>query len=152
MLHTDKSTLLPKLLAILVTVSGVVLLSWQVHQLYLQMTQLAIAAPAPPTRQPAGTPPQLLQRLFGRPDDVRAADLRGVVLLGCIVAASPAQSQALVRIEGQGALTVVPGDEFLPGVTVREVAHDHLLFTRNGSSGRLDFAAHDSSAAQGELR
>ena len=31
------------------------------------------------------------------------------------------------------------GDEFLPGVVLQLIANDHVLFTRNGVEGRLDF-------------
>lgn len=137
MLQTDTSTLLPRLLTILVTLSGVALLCWQARQLYLQMTRLPVASAAETTRPPAD--PQRLQRLFGAAGNNTEARLPGVTLLGCIVAANPAQSQALLHIDGMGTLTVVSGDEFLPDTRVERIGSDHLMFSRGGASGRLEF-------------
>ncbi|WP_313318284.1 type II secretion system protein N [Stenotrophomonas sp.] len=140
MLQADTSNLLPRLLTIIVTLSGVALLGWQSRQLYLQMTRLPAAthrAPAPR----GDTDPALLERLFGVAAGNATARLQGVTLLGCIVAANPAQSQALLRIEGLGAVTVSIGDEFLPGTRATQITHDHVVFQRAGSSGRLEFDA-----------
>lgn len=134
--HTSK--LLPKIVAILITLSAVAALSWQARQLYLQMSRPPVSARTAQASVPQLSP-QRLQRLFGNPAVAGAATLQGVQLQGCIVAADPALSQALVNIEGQGALNLLVGDEFLPGVVLRQIAHDHVLFTRNGVNGRLDF-------------
>ena len=148
MFQSDISKLLPRVVAILITLSGAAALSWQARQIYLQMRQLPASADVAPPRAPAMSS-QMLQRLFGSATaTASAADLQGTQLQGCIVAADPQQSQALIRIEGQGAVNVFPGEEFLPGVVLQQVAHDHVLFSRNGSTGRLDFpSAHGSTAA-----
>lgn len=138
MFQSDTSNLLPKIVAILVTLSAVAALSWQARQLYLQMSRAPVSAGTAQASAPQLSP-QLLQRLFGNPAVAGAANLQGVQLQGCIVAADPAQSQALINIEGQGALNLLVGDEFLPGVVLLRIAHDHVLFTRNGVNGRLDF-------------
>lgn len=138
MFQSDTSKLLPKIVAIVITLSAAAALCWQARQLYLQMSRPQVTASAAPASVPQLSP-QLLQRLFGNPAATGAANLPGVQLQGCIVAADPSQSQALINIEGQGAFNALVGDEFLPGVVLQLIAHDHVLFTRNGVEGRLDF-------------
>ncbi len=147
MFQFDTSNLLPRTITILVTLCGVAALSWQARQLYLQMSQLPASASAAPVRMPSLSP-QMLQRLFGSAPVASAADLQGAQLQGCIVAADPRQSQALIHIEGQGAVNVYAGEEFLPGVVLQQVAHDHVLFSRNGGSGRLDFPSAPSGTGE----
>lgn len=145
MFQFDTSNLLPKIVAILITLCGVAVLSWQARRLYLQMRELPVRVDEAPPRLPSLSP-QLLQRLFGDASAVPAADLQSVQLQGCIVAADPRQSQALLQIEGQGTVNVFSGEEFLPGVVLQQVARDHVLFSRNGHSGRLDFPSPQSAA------
>lgn len=147
MFQSDTSNLLSRLLTILVTLSGVALLGWQTWQLNLQMTRMPAvirSAPAPRT----GTDPALLKRLFGVASGTSTVRLQGVTLLGCIVAANPARSQALLEIEGIGAVTVFTGDEFLPGTRAAQIAHDHVVFSRAGGSGKLEFDARNKAVAQ----
>ena len=144
MFQPDTSNLLPKIAAILITLCGAAALSWQARQLYLQMSQPQARGDEIPPRLPSLSP-QLLQRLFGNTVST-TADLHAVQLQGCIVAADPRQSQALIQIEGQGAVNVFAGEEFLPGVVLQQVAHDHVLFSRNGGSGRLDFPTTQSAS------
>lgn len=138
MFQSDTTKLLPKIVAIAITLAAAAALAWQARQLYLQMSRPSVSASTTPVSAPQLSP-QLLQRLFGTPAATGAANLQGVQLQGCIVAADPRQSQALINIEGQGALNLLVGDEFLPGVVLRQITHDHVLFTRNGVNGRLDF-------------
>lgn len=138
MFQSDTTKLLPKIVAIAITLAAAAALAWQARQLYLQMSRPPVSASTAPVSAPQLSP-QLLQRLFGTPAATGVANLQGVQLQGCIVAADPRQSQALINIEGQGAVTLLVGDEFLPGVVLRLIAHDHVLFTRNGVNGRLDF-------------
>ena len=140
MFQSDISKLLPRIVTIIITLSGVAALSWQARQLYLQLTQLPTNTSQARPQLPSMSP-RLLQRVFGSTGTVAAIYLHGAQLQGCIVAADPRQSQALIQIDGQGAVNVFAGEEFLPGVMLQQVAHDHVLFSRNGSSGRLDFPA-----------
>lgn len=138
MFQSDISKLLPRIVTILITLSGIAALSWQARLLYLQMSQLPTSTSEAQPQLPSMSP-QLVQRLFGSAGAAAGVDLHGVQLQGCIVAANPRQSQALIQIPGQGAVNVFAGEEFLPGVMLQQVAHDHVLFSRNGRSGRLDF-------------
>ena len=138
MFQSDTSNLLPKIAAIVITLSAAAALAWQARQLYLQMSRPAVSAATAQASAPALSP-QLLQRLFGNPAPANVANLQGVQLQGCIVAVDPKQSLALINIEGQGALNLLAGDELLPGVVLQQIAHDHVLYTRNGVTGRLEF-------------
>ena len=151
MFQSATSNLLPKIVAILITLSAAAALCWQARQLYLQISRPPVSASTTPVSLPQLSP-QLLQRLFGNAAAKGVANLQGVQLQGCIVAADPRQSQALINIEGQGAFNLLVGDEFLPGVVLRQIAHDHVLFARDGVEGRLDFpsAAATQPAGGGE--
>ena len=72
MFQFDTSNLLPKIVAILITLCGVAVLSWQARRLYLQMRELPARVDEAPPRLPSLSP-QLLQRLFGDASAMPAA-------------------------------------------------------------------------------
>lgn len=147
MFHIDSSKLAPRIITILIVLSGATLLTWQARQLYLQMTRLpATLGKTSPARS---ADPRLLQRLFGTAVNDATVSLHGAVLRGCVVAADPQRSHALIHMEGQGALTVFIGEELSPGVVVRQIAHDHVLFTASGAPLRLDFPSPPAMGSAG---
>ena len=147
MFHIDSSKLPPRIITILIVLSGAALLAWQARHLHLQMTRLPVTlGKAPPAPR---ADPQLLQRMFGQAVDGAVASLQGAVLQGCVVAADPQRSHALIRVEGQGALTVFTEDALMPGVVVQQIAHDHVLFLGNGAPLRLDFPSNHATGSAG---
>lgn len=142
MLQNPPSSLLPRLIAALLILTGTALLATQSHALYQQLTTLPATPAETPQSLTEKVSPQLLQRLFTTAGPAIVASLDGVTLQGCIVATEAMQSQAVFHIAGQAPVTAFIGEEFVPGIRLEQIAADHVTYSQAGSSGRLDLATH----------
>lgn len=146
MLQNPPSSLLPRLIAALLILTGAALLATQSRVLYQQLTTLPTAPAQTPPSHTDKVSPQLLQRLFTPTGPVIVASLEGVTLQGCIVATEAVQSQAVFHIAGQAPVTAFIGEEFVPGIRLEQIAADHVTYNQAGSSGRLDLVSARGSA------
>lgn len=135
MQHVEAPGTIPRLLALGVAIAGIGAIAWQAHLVYSEMELPALL---PDVSKAATTPePQVdtesLQRLFGpaRISVPAGAESLPLVLQGCVVSNDPARSHAIVELVGEGARTVFPGDELLPGIHVREIQQDHVVLSRH---------------------
>ncbi|MDX8385828.1 MAG: type II secretion system protein N [Gallionella sp.] len=59
-------------------------------------------------------------------------------LTGVVVAAKPAESIAIIGINGKSAQAVKVGREVIPGITVQEVQRSHVLLSERGVVKRVE--------------
>lgn len=98
----------------------------------------------PPPRAVA-TPPQIAQPaprldatagLFGGRSSFAAAS--NFQLKGVVVASNPAESVAILAVNGKPAQAISVNKEVAPGITVKEVYSRYVLLLENGSVKRVD--------------
>ena len=92
---------------------------------------------APPAAAPAEIRPEAAAALLGggggRPDSAGNYQLTGVIFSG-----TPADSVAILSIEGKPAQAIRAGSEVVPGVTVKEVHPAYVLLADNGATRRVE--------------
>lgn len=98
----------------------------------------------PPPRAVA-TPPQIAQpaprlgaaaSLFGGRSSFAAAS--NFQLKGVVVASNPAESVAILAVNGKPAQAISINKEVVPGITVKEVYSRYVLLLENDSVKRVD--------------
>lgn len=94
----------------------------------------AVAAP-PQTTQPA---PRLdtASGLFGGRSNIAVAS--NIQLKGVVAAGNPAESVAILAVNGKPAQATSVSKEIAPGITLKEVYSRYVLLLENGSVRRID--------------
>lgn len=117
-------------------------LAWQIND-WLALMREPVAAPPPSVASnDAGPDLQRLGILFGAPPPT--ADESGMsngelVLHGSLIHPDPARSSAIIQRSGESPELFRPGDELMPGVTLRTVLPDRVTLLRNGRVVTLRF-------------
>lgn len=96
----------------------------------------AIAAP-PKVERPAPSLDAAAGMLGGRATMTAASNYQ---LKGVVVAAKPAESVAILAVNGKPAKAVRTNREVMPGVTVSEVQRDHVLLLEGGMIKRVELS------------
>lgn len=96
----------------------------------------AIAAP-PKVERPAPSLDAASGLLGGRASLAVASNYQ---LKGVVVAAKPAESVAILAVNGKPAQAVRTNREVMPGVTVSEVQRDHVLLLEGGVVKRVELS------------
>jgi len=101
-------------------------------------------APAPEPRLPSAMEPsvQIANALetFGKVQGeavIPVSSGNAIRLLGVVAAKEGREAYAVVMIDGREILAVRPGQEISPGVTLAEVAPDHVVLDRGGAHESL---------------
>jgi general secretion pathway protein C len=98
-----------------------------------------------PTQRTVTAPPQAVQSepslnaaasLFG--SRITSAVAGNIQLKGVVVAGNPAESVAILLINGKPAQTIRTNAEIMPGVTVKEVHSNFVLLSENAVLKRVD--------------
>ncbi|MGA9666043.1 MAG: type II secretion system protein N [Gallionella sp.] len=92
-------------------------------------------APPPQTSQPAPSLDAAATLLGGQSPAVVASNFQ---LTGVVMASDPADSVAILVANGKKPQAVRTNAEVVPGVTVKEVQHDHVLLSEGGVIKRVD--------------
>jgi general secretion pathway protein C len=95
-----------------------------------------IAAP-PKVERPAPSLDAAAGMLGGRAPVAVASNYQ---LKGVVVAAKPAESVAILAVNGKPAKAVRTNREVMPGVTVSEVQRDHVLLLEGGAIKRVELS------------
>ena len=94
----------------------------------------AVAAP-PQAIQPAPSLDAAASLLGGHSHSVVASNFQ---LKGVVVASNPADSVALLAVNGKPAQAIRTNAEVVPGITVKEVNRRYVLLSENGVIKRVD--------------
>ena len=95
----------------------------------------AVAAPPQAASGPS-VPPDAAASLFGaRQAAVVSSNYQ---LTGVVAANIPSESAAIISIGGKPAKAYRVNAEIAPGVTLKEVQHDHVLISEGGAAKRVE--------------
>lgn len=133
--------LAPWLLAGALLVLFAAALAWQINDWQALMREPAPAPPPSVAPNDAGPDLQRLGILFGAPPpaaDETVSDGE-LVLHGSLIHPDPARSSAIIQRSGESPELFLPGDELMPGVTLRTVLPDRVELLRNGRVVTLRF-------------
>ena len=107
---------------------------WTMQVLHPRLRAVAappqVAQTAPPLDAAAG--------LFGGGNYSAASNVQ---LKGVVVAGNPAESVAILSVDGKPAQAIRVNREVMPGATLTEVQKDHVLMSQGGVIKRVDLPA-----------